>query len=184
MMTVKEKQIVPQVILNDLKYLSIRQLYLDWFFGTGAEVANQLIDNIIKTYLKSINREDLIKKIRSWRGNESHNILRIIEMLIDEISIDFDLKTHKDVLENLYKLYQNRYLDSLKNTSECKALLKDIDTIDYTYKYFRDKVNLSDEASKELLFNKLFFQGKDLKWGEEKISLNNLFYKNNKHFRR
>jgi len=182
-MTPKEKQIVPQVILNDLKYLSVRHLYLNWFFNTGAEVANQLIDNIIKTYLKSIDREDLIREVRGWGGNESHNIVKIIEMLVAEISIDFDLKTHKDVLENLYKLYQNRYLDSLKNTGDCKTLLKDIDTIDYTYKYFRDKVNLSEKARKELLINKLFFQGKDLRWGEEKISLSNLFYRNNKHFK-
>lgn len=182
MMTPKEKEIVPQVIINDLKYLSVRRLYFDWFFNTGAEVANQLIDNIIKTYLKSIDREDLIKKIRSWGGNESHNILKIIEMLVAEISLDFDLNAHRDVLENLYKLYQNRYLDSVKITGNCKTLLKDIGTIDYTYKYFRDKINVNVEEKKEFLIDKLFLQGNDILWGEDKISLGNIFRRNNKYF--
>ncbi|MBU0613336.1 hypothetical protein KKB10_04980 [Patescibacteria group bacterium] len=183
-MTKKEKQIVPQIILNDLKYLSVRQLYISWFFNTGAEVANQLLDNIIKVYLQSTNHEDLIRKIRSWRGNETHNVVKMIDMLIAELSINFDLKNHKDVLENLYKLYQNRYLDSLRNTGECKTLLKDLNTIDYTYKYFRDRVKLSDKAKKETLINKLFLQNQDMKWGENKISLYNLFYEGNQHFKK
>jgi len=183
-MTKKEKQIVPQIILNDLKYLSVRQLYISRFFNTGAEVANQLLDNIIKVYLQSTNHEDLIRKIRSWRGNETHNVVKMIDMLIAELSINFDLKNHKDVLENLYKLYQNRYLDSLRNTGECKTLLKDLNTIDYTYKYFRDRVKLSDKAKKETLINKLFLQNQDMKWGENKISLYNLFYEGNQHFKK
>lgn len=172
------------MILNDLKYLSVRQLYTNWFFNTGAEVANQLIDSIIKVYLRSINREDLIKKIRGWRGNETHNIIRMIEMLVVELSLDFDLISHRDVLKNLYKLYQNRYLDSLKNTGECKTLFKDVEVIDYTYKYFRDRLELSDEARKETLINKLFLQNQDMQWGEDKISLYNLFYRDNQHFKK
>jgi len=183
-MTKEEKLIVPQIILDDLKYLSVRQLYINWFFNTGAEVSNQLIDNIIKIYLQSINKKNLIKKIRSWRGNETHNIKKIIEMLITELSIDFDITTHKDVLENLYKLYQNRYIDSLKNTGECETILKDLNTIDYTYKYFRDKVSLSNQAKEETLINKLFLKKQDLPWGLEKISLYNLFYRNNQHFKK
>ena len=183
-MTDEEKQIVPQIILNDLKYLSVRQLYLNWFFPTGAEVANQLIDNITKIYLQSIKRKDLIRKIRKWGGNETHNVVRIIEMLIAELSIDFDLSTHKDVLGNLYKLYQNRYLDSLKKTGDAKTLLKDLDTIDYTYKYFRDKMNISKQARGETIINKLFLKNQDLPWGEDKISLYSLFYKANQHFKK
>lgn len=183
-MTEDEKQIVPQVILNDLKYLSVRQLYLSWFFPTGAEVANQLIDNIIKVYLQSIKRQDLIQKIRKWGGNETHNVVRIIEILIIELSLNFDLNIHKNVLENLYKLYQNRYLDSLKKTGNSKTLLKDLNTIDYTYKYFRDKVNLSDQAREETIINKVFLKNKDLLWGEDKISLYNLFYRGNQYFKK
>lgn len=185
-MNEKEKQIVPQVILADLKYLSVRHLYFNWFFNTGAETANQLIDVIIKIYLKSINREDLVREIRSWRGNETHNTTRIIENLCskDKLGIDFDIENHKTILENIYKIYRNRYLDQLKNTGQCKTLLKDLDTIDYTYKYFRDKVKLSDNAKKELLINKLFFNNQDIPWGVDKISLYNLFYRDNKHFKK
>jgi len=182
-MTEEEKQIVPQVILNDLKYLSVRQLYFNWFFPTGAEVANQLIDNTIKVYLQSIKRQDLIKRIRNLGGNETHNVIKIINILITELSLDFDLNTHKDVLENLYKLYQNRYLDSLKKTGDCKTLLKDLNTIDYTYKYFRDRVNISDQAKEETIINKIFFKNQDLPWGVDNISLCGLFYRDNQHFK-
>lgn len=180
----KEKQIIPQIILNDLKYLSVRQLYFSWFFSTGAEVANQLIDNVIKVYLQSIERQDLIKKIREWGGNETHNVVRIIKMLITELSLDFDLKVHRDILESLYKLYQNRYLDSLKKTGSCKTLLEDLNTIDYTYKYFRDKVNINDKAREETIINKLFYKNKDILWGIDNISLYDLFYKNNQSFKK
>lgn len=182
-MTEEEKHIVPQLILNDLKYLSVRQLYLNWFFNTGAEVANQLIDNIIKLYLQSIKRTDLITKIRQWHGNETHNVVKIIEMIIAELTLDFDIKGHKDILENLYKLYQSRYLDSLKTTGNSQTFLKDLDTIDYTYKYFRDKLNLSAKAKEETIINKLFFKNQDLLWGADKISLYNLFYRNNNNFK-
>jgi len=181
-MNEKEKQIVPGVILADLKYLSVRHLYFNWFFNTGAETANQLIDAIIKTYLKSIGREDLIKKIRKWKGNETHNTVRIIEILIQYLNLDFDIKSHKAVMENIYKLYQNRYLDQLKTTGNCQTLLKDLDTIDYAYKYFRDRVQLSDEARNETLINKLFLNNQDIQWGIDNISLYNLFYRDNQRF--
>ncbi len=182
-MNEEEKQIVPQIILADLKYLSVRQLYFNWFFNTGAEVANQLIDAIIKTYLASIRRKDLIKSIRDWRGDETHNTVRIIETLCAELNIDFDIENHKIILGNIYKLYQNRYLDRLENTGECQTLLKDLYTIDYTYKYFRDNTKLSAEAKNELLINKLFFDNKDMQWGEDKVSLRQIFYRNNQSFK-
>ena len=168
--------------MADLKYLSVRHLYFNWFFNTGAETANQLIDTIIKTYLKSIGREDLIKKIREWRGNETHNTVRTIETLIQNLKLDFDIRSHKAVMENIYKLYQNRYLDQLKTIGNCQTLLEDLDTIDYTYKYFRDRVQLSTEARSETLINKLFLNNEDILWGVEKISLYNLFYRDNQRF--
>ena len=183
-MNEKEKQIVPQVILADLKYLSVRHLYFNWFFNTGAETANQLIDSIIKIYLKSIDREDLIKEIRGWRGNETHNTVRTIETLMKKINLDFDIKNHTAVMETIYKIYKNRYLDQFKKTGNCQTLLKDLDTIDYAYKYFRDKVQLSKKAKNEFLINKLFFNNQDMQWGVDEISLYNLFYRNNQRFKK
>lgn len=182
-MTDEEKQIVPQIILNDLKYLSVRSLYLDWFFPTGAEVADQLIDNIIKIYLRSVQRQDLVTEIRNWRGNETHNIVRIIKLLVDKLSIDYQMDVHEDVLTNLYRIYRGRYFD-INNVEASKTLLKDLDTIDYTYKYFRDKVNISDKAMEETPINKIFLKNQDLAWGVGKISLSNIFYIGNKHFKK
>jgi hypothetical protein len=182
-MTEEEKQIIPQVILNDLKYLSVRQLYFNWFFPTGAEVANQLIDNTIKVYLQSIKRQDIINRIRKLRGNETHNVVRMINMLIAELSLDFDLATHEEVLDNLYKLYQNRYLDSIQKTGACKTLIGDLNTIDYTYEYFRNKIDISEKAKGETIINKLFAKNQDFPWGIDNISLMSLFCRNNKHFK-
>lgn len=182
-MNEEEKNIVPQIILTDLKYLSVRQLYFNWFFNTGAETANHLLDSITKIYLKSIGRNDLISEIRSWRGNETHNIVRIINKLIKELNLDFDIRTHKPILENIFKLYKVRYLEELRDIGACHTMIKDLDTIDYAYKYFRDKTQLSDAAKNELLINKLFLNKNDILWGEDNISLHNLFGRGNKSFK-
>ena len=184
-MNEKEKQIIPQVILTDLKYISVRHLYFNWFFNTGAEIANQLIDTIIKIYLKSIDKEDIVTEIRKWKGNETHNTVRIIEnLMMKKIIQDFDIKSHKVVIENIYKLYSNRYLDQLEKTGDCHTLLSDLDTIDYVYKYFRDRLQLSEEAKNNLLINKLFFNNENVLWGEDKVSLHNIFFRNNQRFQK
>ncbi len=178
-----ESNIIAELILNDFKYLSVRFLYLNWFFPSGAEIANQLIDNIIKLYLRSINRVDLLNKIRSWHGNETHNTVKILELVIQDLKLDFDLNSSRNTLENIYKIYQNRYLDNCSKVGECKTLLNDVEVIDYTYEYFRNKIKISEDGRKELLINKLFLSGEDLLWGEDKISLNTIFRKNNDHFK-
>lgn len=182
-MNKEESNIICEIILNDFKYLSVRFLYFNWFFPAGTEVANQLIDNTIKLYLKSINRSDIIKEIREWRGNESHNISRIIELCINKLNLDFSLNNYKGVLDNIYKSYQVRYLENLKKTGEIRGFLKDIHVIDYTYKYFRDKINISEDKKNETPINKIFLKGQDLPWGEDKISLLNIFTRDNQAFK-
>jgi len=182
-MNKKESNIICELNLNDFKYLSVRFLFHNWFFTTGAEIANQLLDNVIKLYLKSINHFDLIKEIRSWRGNESHNVPRIIELCIEKLNLNFDLNNHKAILENVYKSYQVRYLENLKETGEIRGFLEDIQTIDYSYKYFRDKIKVSDEAKNETIINKVFLKRQDLLWGEDKISLFAIFAKDNQAFK-
>lgn len=181
-MNKEESKIVCELILNDFKYLSVRFLFFNWFFTIGAETADQLLDSIIKLYLGTINRLDLIKEIRGWKGNESHNVSRIIELCINKLNLDFNFNQHRSILENIYKTYQVRYLENLKKTGEIRGFLKDIHTIDYAYKYFRDKINISEEAKNETLINKIFFKGQDLPWGEDKISLFAIFSRDNQAF--
>jgi len=165
-----------------LNYISVRFLFFNWFFPAGAEVANQLLDNMIKLYLKSINRSDIIREIRRWGGNESHNVLRIIELCIKKLEINFNLNSHKSALSNIYKTYQVRYLENLKEIGEIRGFLKDIDTIDYAYKYFRDKINVSEKAKNETLINKIFLTGQDLLLGKDKISLLVILSRDNQAF--
>lgn len=182
-MNKEESNIICELILNDFKYLSVRFLYFNWFFPAGAETANQLLDNIIKLYLKSINRSDIIKEIRGWHGNETHNVSRIIELCIKKLNLDFDLSNYKSVLNNIYKTYQVRYLENLTKIGEIRGFLKDIHTIDYTYKYFRDKINVSEEAKNETPINKIFLRRQDLLWGKDKISLFTIFARDNQAFK-
>jgi len=179
----EEGKIVCELILNDLKYLSVRFLFFNWFFTVGAETANQLLDNTIKLYLETINYTNLIKEIRGWKGNESHNVPRIIELCINKLNLDFNFNQHRSILENIYKTYQVRYLENLEKTGEIRGLLKDIHTIDYTYKYFREKIKISDEAKNETIINKIFLRGRDLLWGEDKISLFRIFMRDNQAFK-
>lgn len=180
-MNKEENKIVCELNLDDLKYLSVRHLYFNWFFNTGAETANQLLDNIIKLYLKSIKRFDLVSIIKKWGGNESHNIVRIIELCIKELKFDFDLGNHKTALENIYKTYQVRYLENLEKTGEIRGFLKDIKTIDYSYKYFRDKTDISEHGKTNTLISKLLTEN-DMTWGEEKVSLRVILLRNNDSF--
>ena len=182
-MTEEEKKIVPQIIIADLKYLSVRKLYLDWFFPSGAEIAVQLLDSTIRLFLKSISREDLVKEIRSWGGDESHNPVRIIEELRkNSLAQDFSLTDYNDALTRLHKLYKLRYWDSLSDVGSTETTLGDLDSIDYTYAYFRRLINISANAKKETLIDKALSQGMDLSWGEEKNSLRKILYTKNKHF--
>ena len=182
-MNKEESNIIYELILNDLKYLSVRSLYFNWFFTVGAEITNQLLDNMIKLYLKSIKRLDVVKEIRDWRGNESHNVPRIMELCREKLNLDFDFDNYKGVLDNIYKTYQVRYLENLKKTGEIRGFLKDLHTIDYTYKYFRDKIDVSEEAKNETPINKIFLRGWDLPWGEDKISLLAIFSRDNSAFK-
>ncbi len=179
----EENIIVCEMILNDMKYLSARFLYFNWFFPVGAETANQLLDNTIKLYLKSINRLDLIEEIKSWHGNESHNVPRIIELCITKLNSDFNLNVHKTILEAIYKTYQVRYLENLKKTGEVRGSLKDIRTIDYSYKYFRDKIKVSEHGKNNTLVYKLL-TGIDMWWGEDKnINLRTILLCDNEYFK-
>ena len=181
-MNKKESSIICELNLNDLKYLSVRSLYFNWFFPVGAEIANQLLDNVIKLYLKSISRHDLVKEIRGWRGNESHNVPRIINLCIEKLNLDFDINNHEGALDSIYKTYQVRYLENLKEIGQVTGSPKDIHSIDYAYKYFRDKISVSKEAKEETLINKVFLRNQDLRWGKDKISLLALFQRDNQAF--
>ena len=180
----KEKELFMELNLNDLKYLSVRFLFFNWFFNSGGEIATQLIDNVTKLYLKNINREDIINEIRSWKGNESHNIRRIIELLNSRLNLRFDINAHGTTLDEIYKLYLVRYIDKLKDIGKVNVYLKNLDTIDYTYKFFRDLIKKQVPADKkdEFMIDKIFLAGNDLNWGEDKISLNSIFKRNNKFF--
>jgi len=177
----EESRIVCELNLDDLKYLSTRFLYFNWFFNAGAETANQLLDNLIKLYLKSIRRDDLIDRIKKWGGNERHNIVRIIELCIGELALDFTLPGYRNTLENIYKTYQCRYLENLEKVGEAQGFLKDIEVIDYSYKYFRDRLNITEGGKVETLIYKLLTES-DMDWGQDRLSLRGILLRNNNYF--
>jgi hypothetical protein len=180
-MNKEESKIVCELNLDDFKYISVRLLYFNWFFSVGAETANQLIDNTIKLYLRSRERLDLVSMILKWGGNECHNIVRIIELCIKELELDFDFENYKIALENIYKIYQIRYLENLKKTGEIRVFLKDIKAIDYSYKYFRDKIGISEHGKRNTLIYKLLNEN-DLGWGEDNVSLRKILLRKNDYF--
>lgn len=183
MINIEENKIVLEVITDDMKYLSIRKLFYDWFFLSGLELANQLIDSIIKLYLKAINRDDLVAIIRGWGGNESHNIVKILELCIKELGLDFNIDIHRSVLETIFKAYRIRYLDQLGIIGEVKGGLQDINTIDYAYKYFRDLIRLSEKGRSNTLIDTVLAKGNIL-WGEDKnFSYREILVRDNPYFK-
>ena len=55
-----------QLNINDLDYIAVRKLILDGFFSTAGSRANSVLDRYIKTFLWSINREDIVNERGIW----------------------------------------------------------------------------------------------------------------------
>ncbi len=156
------------VMMNDLKYIVIRKLFIDYFFQIGAELAIQLIDSTIKLYLESISNNIVIQEIKKLKGNEKHNVVKIISIVLKNIKLDFDLNIATNDLDMLYKQYQLRYSDMLPGIVNKENAIAinyiTLTSIDYTYLFFRNLINFSDKLKKETPLLK-FMENKEFFWG-------------------
>lgn len=128
----------------DFDYISVRHLMAGYILSSAASLANITIDRYIKTYLWSIGRNDLVETIRKWGGNESHNILRIIDFCKKELQLPLELSDEeRKILDNLYKVYCFRYIDYMfKNGGMAEIGMPYMYTIDKMCHFFRSKIVL------------------------------------------
>ena len=126
----------------DFDYIAVRYLMAGGFFPTVGSLANIVIDRYIKTFLWSQDRNDLVRQIIRWRGNESHNIVRVINICKQEINIGPELSEQEiEVLRNIYKSYCFRYVDFMfAGKDHCEIYMKDMHTIDKICYFFRKKI--------------------------------------------
>ena len=139
-----EKEKIPllvsfQLFVNDLDYIAVRKLILDGFYGAAGNLANLVLDRYIKTFLWSVNREDVVKMIKGLRGNNSHDVLQMIKICEAEKLPILELNDEeKKQLKNIFQCYCFRYTDYMfetKSTAEMRAYyVYTIDKIAYFYR--------------------------------------------------
>jgi hypothetical protein len=158
----KSQEIHWELMNLDFNYLAVRLLYFSYLFVPANHLATHLIDAILKLYLKSISRSDLIKKIKGW-GLDSHNTLKILnEIFIEELGFtktELNLSKITTMLENMFQLYRLRYFDqNVLAQKNIKGDLADIHNIDNIYKLFRDKIRqkINSKIKNELIIEKFF----------------------------
>lgn len=130
--------------VTDFDYISTRHLLAGSLFPSAASLANITMDRYIKTYFWSVDRDDLVNKIKKWGGNESHNVFKMIKLYETEFndSLNLDSK-EKDKLKDIYLCYCFRYIDAMYTTKEmCKILKNYMYTIDKICHFFRNKIQL------------------------------------------
>ncbi|NQU87598.1 MAG: hypothetical protein HQ541_17740 [Mariniphaga sp.] len=131
-----------QLYVNDLDYIAVRKLILDGFFSTAGSLANLVLDRYIKTFLWSIDREDVVKMIKGLGGNDSHDVLQMIEKCKEEGLSVPDLNSEEEKqLKNIHQCYCFRYIDYMFKTKS-NAEMRDnyIHTVDKVAHFYRTRV--------------------------------------------
>ena len=132
------------LVVTDFDYIAVRHLMAGAFFPSAGALANIVIDRYIKTFLWSMNRNDLVNKIKNWGGNKSHDILKMIELCKKELGIALELNNQEQaILRNVYKCYCFRYIDVMFRTKgACEIRMNYMHTIDKICTFFRGKIQL------------------------------------------
>ena len=108
----------------------------------------------------------------------------MIDYLNSELTLGLSLsKDDREVLDNLYKLYKARYIETM-DKGGAKTIMSDMHVIDAVYLFFREKTksNLSEQAKSQLFIEKALTSGKDMAWGKDKKSLSLTLYRGNESF--
>jgi len=128
----------------DFDYISTRHLLAGSLFPSAASLANITMDRYIKTYLWSIERNDLVERIKGWGGNESHNVFRMVNLYEEEFNDSLNLsEQEKNTLKDIYMCYCFRYIDVMYiKKGMCKIFKNYMYTIDKVCHFFREKIKL------------------------------------------
>lgn len=133
------------LVAVDFDYIAVRHLMAGAIFPSAGTLANMVIDRYIKTFLWSEDRDDLVQKIRKWKGsNGSHDIVGMIDLVKKELKLELELSdTELEVLKNIFKCYCFRYVDNLFQTQGmCEIRMNYIHTIDKVCSFFRERIKL------------------------------------------
>lgn len=135
------------LVTTDFDYISTRLLLRASLFPTAAATANVVLDRYIKLVFLCRGREDLIKAVRGWRGNESHNVPKMIELYNSHFEDKVDLTDkEKETLDNIYTLYCFRYGDAVFEMKRMAGIVKrDMYTIDKFVSFFRKRIELGEK---------------------------------------
>ena len=67
------------LIVTDYDYIATRHLMGAALFPSAAALAHVVLDRYIKMFFQATEQNNLILQVRKWRGNESHNVPKILE---------------------------------------------------------------------------------------------------------
>jgi len=132
------------LIVTDYDYMATRHLMGAALFPSAAALANVVLDRYIKMVFQAAGRDDLVVKVRGWKGNESHNVPKILKLYNQEFTDVLSLSVAElTTLENIFKLYCFRYSDYMfQNKLSAGIVMRDMYTIDKVAYFFRSKIRL------------------------------------------
>ena len=153
----QEKQVFMQMIICDLDYIAARSLFAQGLVVTGARLANEVIERCAKALLWSLGRDDLVAGIKSWGGNMSHDIIKIIDLLEDEGIVDLNLNDEeRKVLSELYNSYRSRFADSiLQGNISTDIGFGDITIVDKVVHSLRENIVLHPKFDQKMIIELL-----------------------------
>lgn len=132
------------LIVTDYDYIATRHLMGAALFPSAAALANVVLDRYIKMLFQATEQNNLILQVREWRGNESHNVPKILELYNQEFTDKLILTdAERLTLENIFKLYCFRYVDYMfQNKFSAGVVMHDMHLIDKIAHFFRSRINL------------------------------------------
>ena|SRR3989338_1630304 len=149
----KETKVRMQVVSADSDYVASRLLFMVGILPSAGRLANHVIESYAKAFLWSISRGDIVKMIRDWRGNPTHDSNKILQLICKEnllVGLDAIVSKHGNVMENFHAAYCMRYMDIFEKevTSKLCADLGviDVGTLDEVVSVLRKAIVLQEPS--------------------------------------
>ncbi|KKW31040.1 MAG: hypothetical protein UY76_C0067G0001 [Candidatus Uhrbacteria bacterium GW2011_GWA2_52_8d] len=146
----RETKVKMQVISADSDYVAARLLFMVGILPSAGRLANHVLESYAKSFLWSVNRDELIKEIMSWGGNHSHDAKRILKLISEKClsnSLDPMIRKHTNILKNFFAVYCMRFMDIFEKgqpTLSADIGVVDMHALDEIVSILRDKIVLQD----------------------------------------
>lgn len=152
-----DQKVFMQTLLCDYDYLSSRLLFHNGFFVTAARLSGEAIERYAKAFLWSVRRTDLIKEIKSFGGTKSHDIVFILNQMIEKAGFEISLSEKEvEILRQVHNSYKSRFSDIVVDQKISTSIgLSDLGTIDRIVNVIRNRIELHPTYQRKTILDLL-----------------------------